>query len=116
MFKMFKYIFMLIIILLLAISFDQIMMRSSITLPGARAGQQFYVDFRTRLVHLLSPATDSAKDSIGKVIETTTRQALQPSTPTQRYIYVDRHGVLQFADSLQDVPAEFRKEAQPLAD
>lgn len=116
MFKLFKYIFMLIVVLLLAISFDQLMMRSSINVPGARAGQQFYVDFRTRLVHLLSPATNITKDSIEEMIETTTHQTTPPSAPTQRYLYVDRQGVLQFADSLQGVPAEFRKEAQPLAD
>lgn len=116
MFKMFKYILMLIVVLLLAISFDQVMMRSSINVPGARAGQQFYVDFRTRLIRLLTPATNKATNSIEKVIETSTHQTPQSSAPAQRYLYVDPHGVLQFADSLQDVPPEFRKEAQPLAD
>ncbi|BCR06994.1 hypothetical protein DESUT3_40630 [Desulfuromonas versatilis] len=53
------------------------------------------------------------------------RAAAQPAPPSSsqppqapvtgpRYLYVDGQGDLQFADSLEEVPAAFRKDAQPL--
>ena len=38
-----------------------------------------------------------------------------PPEPAQRYIYSDGKGGLHFADSLEEVPEEYRGQAQPMA-
>jgi hypothetical protein len=39
----------------------------------------------------------------------------EPVQPAQRYLYVDGSGELQFAESLDEVPSAFRKDAKPMA-
>ena len=36
--------------------------------------------------------------------------------PSPRYLYADENGQLQFADSMENIPPQFRKEAQRLDD
>ena len=114
MLKLLKIFIWLVLLLVVVGGFDQFLLRVPLEMPGLSQAQTFYVDFRARLLGLVGvdPATPSA--SIEQLIETTgsAPQQLQP----QRYLYVDADGVLQFADSLQQVPAKFRQAAQPLAE
>ncbi len=115
MLKLLKIIIWLVLVLLVVGGFDQFLLRVPLELPGLSQAQTFYVDFRARLLGLvgIDPATPSA--SIEQLIEATGSAPSQRQKP-QRYLYVDADGVLQFADSLQQVPASYRQAAQPLAE
>jgi hypothetical protein len=65
--------------------------------------QDCYRDLRSRLL------TPSRQDTIEGILE-------QPEAPSQSYFYADRQGELHFVDSLQQVPAPYRDEAQPLVE
>ena len=39
-----------------------------------------------------------------------------PGEPEPRYLYVDKYGELHFADRLEEVPAAYRRDAQPLSE
>ena len=109
-----------IVILLGAI--DQIMVRVPLELPVLKPAQVFYVDFRSRLVGLFGgePATElqatGTKSSIEQVIESSQAATSVRPQRAQRYLYVDETGALQFADSYSQVPAQYRKDAQPMAE
>jgi len=112
--------------LALAVACDQWLVQSHSDQPVLRAVQTFYRDFRTRLL-------GSGK---APTIESVIEQQQQPPAPgpavasppaaspapapappakgSGRYLYVDAEGQLQFADSLDEVPARFRHEAKPL--
>ena len=72
--------------------------------------QEFYLDFRQRLMGLV------AEPSPGSVEEVITNRGVEtspsPESPSPRYLYADKQGQLQFADSMEDIPPEFRKDAQ----
>lgn len=116
MLKLFKYIFGLVVILILAIGFDQIMLQSPFSTPGLKEGQKFYVDFRARMIGLFLSDAHQPKDTIESMIEKSAQSTPVPTSQAKRYLYVDRSGVLQFADDLKSVPLEYRKDAQALAD
>lgn len=116
MFKLFKYTLGLVAILILAIGFDQIMIKSPFSTPGLKESQLFYVDFRARFIGLFISDSHKPKDTIENVIEKSTQQMPVPTSQAKRYLYVDRNGVLQFAESLKSVPLEYQKDAQTLAD
>jgi len=50
MFKLFKYTLGFVVILILAIGFDQIMTKTPLNTPGLKESQTFYVDFRSRFI------------------------------------------------------------------
>jgi len=50
------------------------------------------------------------------VIVKKTAAAPAQTTKNSRYLYVDSAGTLQFANSLQQVPNQYRQDAQPLAE
>lgn len=109
--KLIRFVLWVVAALILAAAFDQLMLRRTFDAPALGHAQVFYRDFRTRLLTLASgvPTTDQ----IGLTIESTTGT---PHAKTSRYLYVDADGMLQFADSLAEVPSAFKKSAQPLAE
>lgn len=122
MIKLLKLFGWLLASLLLLGAIDQVMLRVPLEMAGLKPAQTFYVDFRTRMIGLITgtaaeEAMPAAVDSsIEQVIETNKAIKPQISQKSQRYLYVDETGALQFADSLSQVPKQFRDEAQPLAE
>jgi len=116
MLKLLKYFLWVIVILALTGGFDQLMVKLPMRAPGLKQTQQFYVDFRTRLIEMVRGNGSSQPDAIEAVIEKTVTAPAQTAKKTSRYLYVDGAGTLQFADSLQQVPSQYRQDAQPLAE
>jgi len=103
--------------------------------PAHEVVSKFYKDFRGRLIDLTFGEKKSEPESVEAVIEkqqnTEGKSATKadgetgtkpPATPgsdpheqAQRYIYSDGKGELHFADSLEEVPDEYRGQAQPMA-
>lgn len=115
MLKLLKMLFWLTLVLVVAGGLDQLLVRVPLNTPGLTPVQTFYVDFRARLLGLVGVRPARAPTSIETVIEATSA-APQQQNKSQRYLYVDETGGLQFADSLSQVPLRFRKSAQPLAE
>ena len=116
MLKLTKFLLWLVVLMALIAGSDLLLTGAPLQTPGLRESQRFYVDFRARLLRLFWKEGPSATDSIGKVIEATTPEKVAEQPKNGRYLYVDGNGDLQFADSYQQVPAPFRKNAQPLAE
>jgi len=119
MLKIVKYGLWLVVLVVLSIGFDQLMVRVQLETPGVKQAQRFYVDFRSRLIHAFSHSDkrENPVDAIEAVIEKKIKPAIKKTKKVaQRYLYVDRQGILQFADSLKQVPEEYRHAAQPLAE
>lgn len=119
MLKLFKYFMWLVVLVALTVGFDQLMVRVPLETPGVKQTQRFYVDFRSRLIHVFSQfdKKEDAVDTIEAVIEKKIKPVVQKTKKVaQRYLYVDSHGTLQFADSLKEVPEKYRQDAQPLAE
>ena len=110
MLKLTKYLLWLALLIALIAGLDLLLTGSPLQTPGLRESQQFYVDFRARLLGLFWKDGQTTTDSIGTVIEATTPEKAAEQPKNRRYLYVDDHGDLQFADS------PFRKNAQPLAE
>ncbi len=115
MLKLIKYFLWLVVILALSLGFDQLMLQLPLPAPGLKQTQEFYVDFRSRLIGLLNGSTAAPADPIDAVISAKARPA-KTKQASHRYLYVDADGNLQFADSLQQVPARYRDSAQPMAE
>jgi len=107
--KLIRALFWGLVFVLLLGGIDQLLVQTPFKGPLIGSVRTFYLDFRQRLLGLAGPAT--APPSVETTIE---RATAPPATPSQRYVYADKDGVLQFADSLDEVPAPFRKDAQPL--
>lgn len=114
MLKLFKYFLWIVVLLTLLVGFDQVMLRVPLPAPGLKQTQQFYVDFRTRLVDMFSPRAKLRPDAIEAVIKKATALSPPSTKKSGRYLYVDSNGDLQFADSLQQVPSQYRKSAKPM--
>ncbi len=103
--------------LLLLTALDQVLLRVALPVPGYADVQVFYVDFRSRLLGL------AGNDSVAQMINDNKLPAVSlpakaETTPKAqtRYLYADGEGALQFADSLDMVPLQYRRDAQPLAE
>ena len=107
-----RFILWVVLTLALVLIADQLMLKRNFTTPGLTQVQVFYRDFRDRLLTL--GRTDIYHDRIGQTIEVelTPPAADSPS----RYLYVDRHGILHFADRFDEIPPAYREGAQRLAD
>ena len=125
MFKITRWFIWGIFTLLLLTAVDQVLLRVDLPVPGYVQIHKFYVDFRTRLIGLTGEETDSVGQLIkAKKIEvpTASLKTLKKALPAQlvkkakRYLYVDTEGALQFADTLEQVPLQFRRDAQPLSE
>ncbi len=115
MLKLLRLLFWVVVAGAVLMGGDQVLMRVPLETPGLSQVQDFYVDFRARLLGLIGIEATSPQ-SIEQVIGDNAEPAQQPATKPQRYLYVDESGVLQFTDRLEDVPLQYRKDAQPLAD
>lgn len=131
---MIKPIFWTILFLLMMLVIDQFLVQVPPVHPAHAAVSNFYRDFRARLIDLAFNERQATPESIEAVIEKQQRKEktaakknespeqkqAKPATTSQpakqqRYIYSDSKGELQFADSLDEVPAEYRGQAQPMA-
>jgi hypothetical protein len=119
MFKIARWFIWGLFSLLLLTAIDQVLLRVDLPVPGYAQIHEFYVDFRSRLLGLTS------NDSVGRVISTAqknvpenpaTRPLSHPKKVSPRYLYVDGDGALQFVDSLDQVPLQYRRDAQPLSE
>jgi len=107
--KLLRALFWGLVFVLLLGGIDQLLVQTPFEGPLLGSVRTFYLDFRQRLLGL----TDS--EDAPQSVEATIQQATSPPPQSsQRYVYADADGVLQFADSLDEVPAPFRKDAQPL--
>lgn len=117
MLKFIKYLLWVVVIISLTAGLDALMSGPRMQTPGLKESQKFYVDFRSRLLGLFSiGGKPGATDGIEKVIEKSAGPGAEIPARQTRYLYVDKDGALQFADSYQQVPARYRKDAQPLAE
>jgi hypothetical protein len=120
MFKMARWFIWGLFSLLLLTVIDQVLLRVDLPVPGYTQVHEFYVDFRTRLLGL------TGNDSVARMITTnkTATPVAQaapalpsaPATMEPRYLYVDGDGALQFVDTLDQVPLQYRRDAQPLSE
>jgi len=115
MFKLIRWFLWGLFLLLLIATVDQVLLRVELPVPGYGAVQNFYSDFRSRLFGL------AGQDPIAAKIPPTQKKPAMGTTSTSsqkkiRYLYADGEGALQFADSLDQVPLQYRKNAQPLAE
>ncbi len=132
--RLVSFLFWTLLFLLLCLGIDQLLVRVEMPLPVLAEARTFYVDFRSRLLQLGHPspaqgtaAVKRAAPGKAKAVETppAASPAAKGSTPrpqpapaaearSPRYLYADKGGELHFADSLEEVPAAYRKDAQRL--
>ena len=131
--RLIKPIFWGFLFLIMMLVIDQFLVQVPPVHPAHAAVTDFYRDFRGRLIDLASNERKSALKSIEAIIEKqqkspnptpqkTTKTAQEQAKPTskpqaeksQRYLYSDGKGQLHFADSLKEVPDEYRGLAQPM--
>jgi len=102
----------------LLLAFDLLMVRTTALPPWAAGVQRFYVDFRGRIFNLVGGAqTVSIEQVIATSAQPEQAQATKQTTGSntaQRFLYADADGALHFADSLNEVPKQYRAAAQPL--
>jgi hypothetical protein len=123
----------------LLLALDQVLLRVPLRQPGLVAVQDFYRDFRGRLLELGGGTPDSIEAVIDRAPpvgrESVPVNAGGPAPPPPaagvapgsgqeppgtakpagpRYLYVDAAGELRFADTLEEIPRRFRADAQPL--
>ncbi len=133
--RVFRFFLWTLLFLALLLGMDQFFLRGPVQSPALTTVRHFYLDFRGRLLSLM---TGNKNGSIEALIEEAeTRPAPSPlpavkspprpaarlapkvpsppaEPPGPRYLYVDRRGDLHFADSWEEVPTAYRKGAQPL--
>lgn len=133
--RLIKPIFWTFLFLVMMLIIDQFLVQVPPVHPAHAAVSTFYRDFRKRMIDVVFGEHAAGPQSIEAVIETQQKNppaktlqagAAAPAKPgpaapakskvVQRYIYSDSKGELQFADSLEEVPKEFRGQAQPMAE
>ena len=127
--RLIKPIFWTFLFLIMMLVIDQFLVQVPSVHPAHAAVSNFYRDFRNRLIDLAFNEQKAAPKSIEAVIEkqqknqkATAKKVNKPTQPTsksqakkpQRYLYSDGKGELHFTDSLDEVPDEFRGQAQPM--
>lgn len=139
--RLFSFLFWSFLFLVVCLGLDQLLVRSEMQLPVLAEVRTFYVDFRTRLLHLAQRLPEDKSPSKGKSVTSRPQKATpvppKASKPTAapgegntvpattrispaseekhpRYLYVDDKGALLFADHLENVPPAYRKDAQRL--
>lgn len=132
--RLIKPILWTILFLAMLLVIDQFFVQVPPLHPAHEAVSNFYRDFRGRLIDLASGEKKALPQSVEEVIKEhqgTAKQAAteaakpdkKPAAPSestppgtsQRYIYSDGRGELHFADSLEEVPEEYRAQAQPMS-
>lgn len=112
--RFFSFLFWSLVFLGLLVGIDQFFVRVPTEVPGLVEARTFYLEFRQRIRSLVMPKKE---DALGKVIEGAVGQAKRAArhkASSPRFLYVDSQGQLQFADTLEEIPAELRSQAQPL--
>ncbi|PLX74013.1 MAG: hypothetical protein C0615_10000 [Desulfuromonas sp.] len=106
-----KAIFWIIIFFCCLLAVDQFMIRVEFKKGGMQVTQEFYLDFRQRLFGL---TPGSGAKSVEEVIAEKQQPAAPMAKPDNapRYVYADDSGVLQFADSMEDIPPQYRESAE----
>ncbi len=105
-----KAIFWVIVFFCLLLAVDQFLLRVEFKSGGMQVAREFYLDFRTRLIGLGSDAgPKSVEEAIGAKPPTA---VIRVEGDSPRYLYADENGQLQFANSMEEIPPEFRKGAQ----
>lgn len=131
--RLIKPIFWTFLFLIMMLVIDQFLVQVPPVHPAHAAVSNFYQDFRNRLIDLAFNEQKTAPKSIEAVIdkqqkkqkataptinksgqETTQSASKSQTKKTQRYLYSDGKGELHFTDSLDEVPDEFRGQAQPM--
>ncbi|PLX87728.1 MAG: hypothetical protein C0619_14070 [Desulfuromonas sp.] len=115
MIKLVRWLVWLLVSLIVLSLLDQALIRVPMQVPVLTQFQEFYIDFRGRLLGLVDGGSETP--SIDKMIDRSKEMGRtdKPSPgAAPRYLYVDDSGALQFADSLEAVPPQFRKDAQPM--
>jgi hypothetical protein len=131
--RLIKPIFWTFLFLVMMLVIDQFLVRVPPVHPVHAAVCNFYNDFRSRLIDLSFGEKKTAPESIEAVIEKeqahqkdssqkvekpNPEQAAPTGKPqsqkTSRYLYSDGRGELHFVDSLEEVPDEYRGQAQPM--
>ena len=133
--RLIKPVFWTLLFLAMLLVIDQFFVQVPPIHPAHQAVSNFYKDFRGRLIDLTFGEKQIEPESVEAVIEKqqsakekaaakgagtpdkkpATAPKSTPSEQTQRYIYSDGKGGLHFADSLEEVPEEYRGQAQPMA-
>jgi len=106
-----KAIFWIIVFFALLLAVDQFLLRVEFKSGGMQVAREFYLDFRQRLIGLGSVAGPS---SVEEVISGKDEPAPAAEGAAPRYLYADENGQLQFANSMEDIPPRFRKNAERL--
>ena len=131
--RLIKPIFWTFLFLVMMIVIDQVLVQVPPIHLAHTAVRNFYQDFRSRLTDFTFGEKKATPKSIEAVIakqqkETAPKDmalllpnhsflAAQASAQkAPRYIYADGKGELHFADSLDDVPDEYRRLAQPMGE
>lgn len=122
--RLLKFLLWTLVFCALLLAVDQTLLRVPLQQPALAAVRSFYLDFRQRLIHLGSRPAPASIDAVieqaqkkappapgAKAPEPASAPAKEPA-PKGRYLYVDGHGELQFADRLEDIPPPFRREAR----
>ncbi|NOR50805.1 MAG: hypothetical protein GQ530_07235 [Desulfuromonadales bacterium] len=131
--RLIKPLFWTFLFLVMMLVIDQFLVQVPPVHPAHAAVSNFYQDFRSRLIDLtfgekkIAPKSVEAvieeqqknkKPSLQKVKNSGQEQAKPANRPqvkeSQRYLYADGKGELPFADSLEEVPDEYRGHAQPM--
>ena len=123
---MIKPIFWAFLFLVMMLAIDQLLVQVPPVHPAHAAVTNFYRDFRGRLIELAFNEKKTAPKSIEAVITKQQKKQnpaaqvqIPPTTKpqtekSQRYLYSDGKGELHFTDSLDEVPDEYRGQAQPM--
>jgi hypothetical protein len=131
--RLIKPIFWTFLFLIMMLVIDQFLVQVPPVHPAHAAVSNFYRDFRSRVIDLAFSEQKAAPKSIEAVIEKqqknqktiarkvnkSVQKPTQPNSKSQtqkpqRYLYSDGKGELHFTDSLDEVPDEFRGQAQPM--
>lgn len=131
--RLIKPIFWTILFLAMMLAIDQFLVQVPPIHPAHAAVRNFYQDFRSRLIDLAFNEKKAEPKTIEAVIEkrqkdqkvapkksvkTEAEQTGAASRPQgqkpQRYLYSDGKGELHFVDSMDEVPDEYRGQAQPM--
>jgi hypothetical protein len=118
---------------ILFLAIDQFFVQVAPTHPAHATARDFYLDFRKRFLATVVETGKEPTESIEAVIDqqqkagrklspglydkpgtSETTMPSRSSSESQRYIYSDQNGELQFADSLDEVPEDLRWQAQPI--
>jgi hypothetical protein len=100
--------------LVLLAGMDQFFLRVPTTVPILTEVRAFYLDFRSRLFSLAGRKTPVTLESVIEQSDERPPVRSGGEEGTPRYLYVDNGGQLHFADTLQEIPPRYRKEAQLL--